>query len=103
MKNKFIITFESLEPNLFGSIIEIKVLQRKNIFFRWKHDFTVKAQCKSWNCFEGYEWYNTEKGNRILYSIEEYAYKQAKKILKSKILGVPIMVDWKSLKEKYPI
>ena len=44
-----------------------------------------------------------DKRNRILYSIEEDAYKQAKKILKNKLLGVPIMVDWKSLKEKYPI
>lgn len=103
MKYKFIIKFENIESDLFGSIINIEVKQRKNIFCRWKHNSTVKAQCKSWNCFEGYEWYNIENRKRILYSIEEDAYKKAKKILNNKIPGVPIMVDWNSLKEKYPI
>jgi hypothetical protein len=100
---KFIVSITVLTPDLFGSIIKIDVMERKRFYHRWKKTSEVKARCKSWNAFEGYEWYNLENHNRILYSIEEEAYKQAKDILKNKLPGVPIMIDWNSLKEKYPI
>lgn len=103
MKTKFIVSIVKLQPDLFGSIIKVEVLERKYFFQCWKKSHEIKARCKSWNGYEGYEWYDLESKNRIAWEIEEQAEKLAQEILKKRFTILPGMVDWKALKEKYPI